>query len=580
MPRRIRIRQNERRMKFPPRVSVIKVLVPLLAASVCATSFGDLHYSVRPVPSAKSFSMRMDITNAKETETVRIPAWCPGFYFILDYEKRLSNVKVVDPSGSDLKFRWVNSRGFTVQNPNKTPITIDYRILGNDTGLGFFRSHLRSNVGFINGASAFLYADDHLKDACEVKFNLPADWDIATAMNNDGKGTYTADGYDEMIDNPIQMGQFTRKKFEVNKIPYEVIWVGDPTIKCNIDDETERLRRGSIPAMKMFGGSSFKKYIYFVHLEVGDFNGGLEHRACNVIAVANTDTIHLDSLATHEYFHAWNVKQVRPIILGPFDYTKEQRSPNIWFSEGVTDYYAQLHAYQAGFLTRSQLLDVFTNNIEELQQSKTRLKLTLEDVCRQTWEHGGFGVDDLSYYTKGLVTGLISDSFIRSETGGKSSLDDLMRSFYAKYQLPNPGFDDDAIKNGIIELTGPKFGPIYDTMVRSTQSMPYDLLSKLGLRLTVPGQIYTDPLYLLSSDHKVTNATLSNLVGGIKDGDEVISAKITGERQIEVLVSRDGNPMTFKLAARIYKAGDYRLTANPFATVEEKKRLEEWLKIP
>ena len=265
MPRRIRIRQNERRMKFPPRVSVIKVLVPLLAASVCATSFGDLHYSVRPVPSAKSFSMRMDITNAKETETVRIPAWCPGFYFILDYEKRLSNVKVVDPNGNDLKFRWVNSRGFTVQNPNKTPITIDYRILGNDTGLGFFRSHLRSNVGFINGASAFLYADDHLKDACEVKFNLPADWDIATAMNNDGKGTYTADGYDEMIDNPIQMGQFTRKKFEVNKIPYEVIWVGDPTIKCNIDDETERLRRGSIPAMKMFGGSSFKKYIYFVH---------------------------------------------------------------------------------------------------------------------------------------------------------------------------------------------------------------------------------------------------------------------------------------------------------------------------
>ena len=87
-------------------------------------------------------------------------------------------------------------------------------------------------------------------------------------------------------------------------------------------------------------------------------------------------------------------------------------------------------------------------------------------------------------------------------------------------------------------------------------------------------------MYLLSSDHKVTNATLSNLVGGIKDGDEVISAKITGERQIEVLVSRDGNPMTFKLAARIYKAGDYRLTANPFATVEEKKRLEEWLKIP
>ncbi|MEI7986885.1 MAG: hypothetical protein WCI55_14765 [Armatimonadota bacterium] len=567
-------------MKLTAIPSLNKIAMTVMAVILCAISLADVHYSVKPFPASKTFGIHMEITNAKEVETVRIPAWCPGFYFILDYEKRLSDIRVLDPQGFALKFRWINSRGFVIQNPNKTPITINYRVFGNDEGLGFFRSHLRANIGFINGASAFMFADDHLTEPCKLNFNLPADWDIATAMDNDSKGTYTAGGYDEFIDHPIQLGRFTRRTFKVKDIPYEVIWVGDPVIRCNIDAETERLRRGSIPALNLFGGASFKKYLYIVHLEVGDFNGGLEHRACNVIAVANTETIHLDALATHEYFHAWNVKQIRPVLLGPFDYTKEQRCPNIWFSEGVTEYYSQLHAYQAGFLSRSQFLETLTNNIEELQMSKTNLKLTLEEACKQTWEHGGFGVDDLSYYTKGLVVGLISDAFIRGETKGKSSLNDLMRTFYAKYSLPNPGFADDGIRDALLELGGPKMGPMYDSMVRSTKPMAYEPLTKIGLRLTIPGETYTDPLYLLNAEGKVTNATISNLEGGIKDGDQVVNAKVVGEKLLEVFVLRNGRELKFNLPGRVYKAGDYRLRENPFATQEEKLRLEEWLKIP
>ena len=122
-------------------------------------------------------------------------------------------------------------------------------------------------------------------------------------------------------------------------------------------------------------------------------------------------------------------------------------------------------------------------------------------------------------------------------------------------------------------------GPIYDTMVRSTQAMPYDLLSRIGLRLTIPGEAYTDPLYIVNSDGVVTNTTASNLEGGIRNGDRVVSAKVTGDKQIQVQVSRGEQMLTLSLAARTYKAGDYRLQANPFATPEEKKRLEEALKL-
>ena len=522
----------------------------------------------------------MVITNAKKSETVRIPAWCPGFYFILDYDKHLFDFKAVDSDGNPIKAKKLDARGYQLNNPTEKEITVTYRIMGNDQGLGFFRSHLRATMGFINGASAFMFADGHLTEPCKLNFNLPADWDIATAMDSDGKGTYSAAGYDEFIDMPIQLGKFTRKTFKVGEIPYEVIWVADPAPKCDMDAETERLRRGSIPALNMFGGSSFKKYIYFVHLEVGDFAGGLEHRACNVIAVDNSQTIHLDNLATHEYFHAWNVKQIRPVLLGPFDYTKEQRCPNIWFSEGVTDYYAQIHAYQAGFLSQSQMFDELVDNVKQVQKSTTRTQLTLEEVCKKTWEGGGFGFGDLSYYNKGLLVGFLADAYIRGETKGKASLDDLMRTFYAKYKLPNPGFDDDAIKQEMVKLGGPTMAPIYDGMVRSTKAMPYDLLGRIGLRLTVPGEVYLDPLYLLDSNGKVTNAAASNVEGGIRNGDIVETAKMVGNGEISVHVKRDGTSLDLVLRGRSYRAEDYRLQPNPFATLEEKQRLAEWLKIP
>lgn len=564
-------------MKFS---SPAKGLLPLLAISFAGIASADLDFTVKPNIASKSFAVRMVITNPKRSETVRIPAWCPGFYFLLDYEKRLYDFKAVDTEGNDLKVRKVDSRGWLVQNPDEKPITITYRISGNDPGLGFFRSHLGSSEGFINGASAFMFAEDHLTDKCSVSFSLPADWDIATPMDSDGKGLYTASGYDEFIDHPIQLGHFVRKKFSVGTIPYEVIWVGVPAPKCNVTEETERLRRGSIPALKMFGGAAFKKYTYFVHLEVGDFNGGLEHRASNVIAVDNTETIHLDALATHEYFHAWNVKQIRPFLLGPFDYTKEQRCPNIWFSEGVTDYYAFLHAYQAGFITQSGVLDEYANKIEELQAGKTRLNQTLEEVCKMAWEGGGFGYGDMSYYTKGLLVGLLSDAYIRGTTKGKSSLDDLMRSFFGKYRLPNPGFGDDDIKEALVKLGGEKVGPMYDTMVRSKNEMPYDVLKMLGLRLTVPGQTYTDPLYLTDDEGKVTSSTATNQEAGLEKGDQIQYATLTEDRKINVHFLRNGQAMSLVVAGRTYKAGDYRLTPNPFASLEEKQRFAEWLKIP
>ncbi|HLO98401.1 MAG TPA: hypothetical protein VK171_07395 [Fimbriimonas sp.] len=555
-------------------------LATALAACLGVCAFADVEYTVRAVPAAKTFAVSMTVTNPGETEKFNIPAWCPGFYFLLDYNRRISDVAALDENGGKLRIQWAGGHSFTVFNPEKLKFNVNYRVLGNDPGLGFFRAHLRSTSGFINGPSTFMYASNHMLEPHRVKFSLPPDWDIATAMNSPKAGVYESEGYDEFVDHPIQLGKFVRRKFEVMDIPFEAIFVADGALRCDPDEETERLKQASVPAIKMMGSAPFKRYMYIVHLEVGDFSGGLEHRASNVIAVANFKSLRLDSLATHEFFHAWNVKQIRPDMLGPFDYSKEQRNPNIWFSEGVTDYYANIHAYQAGFLTRSQLLDQLTNEIEELQSSNVRKRLTLEDVCKQTWENGGFGVEDLSYYTKGLVIGLVADAAIRTNSKGEKSLDDLMRNFYERYALPKPGFGYDAIKEEMIALGGAEMGEHYDTMVRSTNEMPYQLLTGMGLRLAIPGQMYSEPYYLLDSKQRVINSASTNLVAPLQDGDVIVSAKYNGDETAMITYVRNGKTETANVPVRTYRAGDYRLQIDPYAKPEARARLEEWLKIP
>lgn len=558
-----------------------RALVAILTTASAVTAFADVDYTVRPVPAAKTYAVSMKLSNPGETERFNIPAWCPGFYFLLDYNRRIYDVAATGDDGARLKIQWSGGHMFTVYNPTKTKFTVSYRVMGNDPGLGFFRAHLRTNIGFINGPSTFMYATDHMLEPHRVKFNMPAaDWDVATAMESPVPGLYESEGYDEFVDHPFQLGKFVRKKFEVQGMPYEAIFVADGAIRANVDEETERLKQASLPALKMMGKAPFKRYVYFVHLEVGDFAGGLEHRASNVIAVENFKSLRLDSLATHEYFHAWNVKQIRPDMLGPFDYSKEQRNPNIWFSEGVTDYYAYIHAYQAGFLTRSQLFDQLTNEIEELQASNVRKRLTLEEVCKQTWENGGFGVDDLSYYTKGMVIGLVADAALRSKTKGEKSLDDLMRTFYDRYHLPKPGFPVNAIKDEMVAMAGPEMGDMYDTMVRSTKEMPFEVLKDMGLRLLIPGQTYTEPYYVLDGKNKVVNASTTNMVSPLEDGDVVLGAKEGKDDMATISFTRNGASMSADIKVRSFRAGDYRLQPDPYATNEAKLRLEEWLKIP
>jgi predicted metalloprotease with PDZ domain len=549
------------------------LLLPALAAS-------EVRYWLQPEPGNRSVLVQIEVADAKDKESFSIPAWSPGFYFFQNYQEKIYDLRAVAPGGEALPIERTGLRTWTVANPTRMPVRILYRVLGDDPGLGFFGVSVRPDTVFVNGPAAFMYVEGRLREPTRLSIQAPSGWGIATAMDRDEHGFYAED-YDELIDHPLQLGRFEARQFKIGDIPFQVVFVtaAGQRVAADIDAETDRLRRISQTTMDMMREAPFQRYLYIVHLAVGNFSGGLEHRASNVIAVTNRRPLGIDTLAAHEFFHAWNVKQIRPKVLGPFDYSQPARTGNLWFAEGGTDYYAQMLTYQSGLMSRGALFQALGREIATLQRSATRRVKTVEEASREAWEHGGFGVGDLSYYTKGLVITLLLDAQIRGETRGRRSMEDVMRFLYMRHRLPKPGYDEDGILRMINEVAEGDQSPLYRRMVRSTEELPYELLSQIGMRLLVPGQPYLEPAFDLVED-RVTKTDADSDAAGVRTGDQVVRIERGAGGFLGVTLKRGVETHTAKVPSRTFIADRYVLQPDPFASPEAIARREEWLKRP
>lgn len=554
--------------------------------TLVATGGATVSYTLTPDPAARSFLVKMELSDAKEKETFRMPAWSPGFYFLIDYAKKVGDVRATSPDGTALEMKR-EGKAWTVANPARTPVRLTYRVLADDKGLGFFGAYLKGNVGFWNGPALWMSADGRKEEPVRLRVRVPEGWDVATAMDPEGadpktfgKENFAATGYDELLDHPFQIGSFVRKRYEIDGRPYEVVWTaGENAIKADLDAETERLRKGYVPALKLFRGASFPRYLTIVHLAVGDFAGGLEHRASNVQAIPNSETLHLDDLAVHEYIHAWNVKQIRPKGLGPFDYTQPVRTANLWFSEGVTDYYAKMQTMQSGLKDRAWTLDQIQNALQETAASDQAKKINLEQCSQRAWENGGFGVGDFSYYTKGLLAGWVFDGVLRSKSNGKTSLDDVMRALYTRHALPKPGFEEGELRDVLVEFGGPDMGPLYDRVVRGTGGVPTEWATGLGLRVMLPGAPFGSPRYQTDPDGLVT--AVASADDAVKVGDRILGLRrdptsTPDTPRALARIKRGEREMEIPVGLLVTSVPEIRLQEDPFATSEAKTRREEW----
>jgi predicted metalloprotease with PDZ domain len=429
----------------------------------------------------------------RDTMELKMPQWMPGYYQIMNYADDLRDLSARDADGEELPITRTGSNSWQLPGTAGKDVVISYDI---NTHRRFVaNSYTDSAHAYILPANTFLYPEGHLDEPVVVHITSREGWDhIATGLKMlpGTRDQFYAPDYDILYDCPLLAGNLeVLPSFFVEGVEHCFI-AYEPG---NFDYQTFMKDLALIvqTAVDMFGEVPYDSYTF---IGLGKGLGGIEH--------LNNTTIsfHGSSLATgesrkrvlafiaHEYFHHFNVKRIRPFELGPFDYDRENRTNQLWISEGLTVYYEYLLLRRAGLISDVELLDFLAGDIIAYENDHGKDDQSLREASFYTWEEGPFGTrggeDDrsISYYEKGCIIGLLLDFQIRSATQNEHSLDDVMRLLYQKYYKElQRGFTGAEFQHACESIAGMNLAKLFG-YVYSTEEIDYQAYLELaGLQL-------------------------------------------------------------------------------------------------
>lgn len=424
-----------------------------------------IHYQIIPVdPKAHLFHVTLILSNPKPVQVFSLPAWLPGSYMVRDFAKNIIELKAIDSEGQALKLTPLDKQTWSVDN-NSNEITLSYQIYAWD--LSVRTAHLDMTHGFFNGSSVFLAAHGFEDKLHTVTLHAPAesilaDWRVATRMSrisgdDFGFGQFSAQSYDELIDHPVEMGLFTLASFDAGGVRHDIVLNGRH--RACMPRLCQDLKAICEYQINLFGTPApFKRYLFMTTVLDNGF-GGLEHRASTALmcsrkdlplsmaAPINNDYRGYLSLCSHEYFHSWNIKRIKPECFLPYRLEAETYTPQLWAYEGITSYYDDFLTYRAGIVDEQSYLEMLSETFTRVYRSPGRFKQSIKDSSFNAWTK--FYKQDenaqnaiISYYTKGALFALYLDLTLRSETQGKYTLDHVMRILWQEYALQHKGTTD------------------------------------------------------------------------------------------------------------------------------------------
>ena len=414
-----------------------------------------------------------------------LPAWSPGYYQIMNFGKNLTTFEPKNAAGEPLRWVKFGTNTWRVYTDFSDAVKIDYGIMAARSFVA--TAYLDSTRAFIKPAALFLYPVNQLNTPVTVHLLPKSGWNtVATGL--DGKNfTYKAPNYDILYDSPLLVGDlqelpaFTVKGKNHRFIGYNM---GDFDGDLLMKD----LQKLITVATDLIGDIPYNHYTF---IGIGPGQGGIEQLNSTAVSftgesVTGSGRSRTLSFLTHEYFHHFNVKRIRPVELGPFDYSMPNRTNLLWVAEGLTVYYEDIIMNRAGLLTRENMLKGWSNKIGNLQKNAGRLNQTLAESSANTWEDGPFGKkgETVSYYEKGPVVGMLLDLSIRTATDNKKSLNDVMRLLYNDYyKKQNRGFKDDEVLKACEKVAGVKLNNLFE-YIYSTKELDYKtVFNKAGLEI-------------------------------------------------------------------------------------------------
>jgi predicted metalloprotease with PDZ domain len=447
-------------------------------------------------PEQHVFHVQMTIPHPAKGTVVALPAW-NALYQIRDFSYRVRNVRAIGnvPDNPRYDVRKVDKQTWLVEYPAPNALQqtqdmfIEYDIDWDDPGV--FSSQLSAQHAFINLAQILMYVPDRRSEEAVVSLvQLPEHWNVAaelqpTPMTN-RPDTFTAASYDALVDAPVEAGNFDEFRFDSGGAHFRVIVDAAHWNRQHLEDALRRITGYEIQLM---GGAPFKEYTFFFHIDPGASagSGGMEHANSSAIAATSFDGA--VSIASHEFFHVWNVKRIRPQSLEPVDYTKEQYTRALWFAEGVTDAYSSFTLERTGIWSKKDFYDDLASQISRVQMRPAHQWQSAEESSLDAWfeKYNDYNVPDrsISYYDKGQILGVLLDLAIRDATDNHKSLDDVFRLMNERYARQGKFYDDsNGIRAAVEEVAGKSFEDFFRRYVSGVDEIPYnDFLAVAGLEL-------------------------------------------------------------------------------------------------
>lgn len=451
--------------------------------------------------------------------------WSPGFYRVEDPWKQVESLRARTPDGRELAIDQPKPSHWRVATGGAAQVVVDYRVRAG--GMSVTGDLIGESYAIFNGVASYVTWDGAAKLPHEVHLELPACWPgAATALLPSPDGVphhFCAPDYDTLVDSPIVAGTLQRFPFTVAGSQHVLVdfgdvgdWDGAVAVKALQPILAEHARFiGLLP------------YDCYVFLNVfGPGGGGLEHKNCTLISAdkrSRPDERGWLAFVSHEYFHAFNVKRLRPVELGPFDYEVPPRTASLWIAEGLTSYYGELAVARAGVGTPADWLNDMSSHIRNVQTTPGRSVMTLEQASLDVWTTSMSGVmgsrdKTISYYEKGPVVGWLLDAAIRSASDDKQSLDDVMRLAYQRYGGAR-GYTEAQWEAAASEVAGTNLADFFARTLRSVDELDYaPALGWFGLQFaaTPAGKPVRWQLQVLPTATAVQTAHLAHLLAPTK----------------------------------------------------------------
>ncbi len=586
------------------------VFVVVLLSTVAAWSQPPVDYYVSLANARERLvRVRIHLAGTSAERDLKLPVW-NALYQIRDFAQYVRWIKAKDAQGRPLPIRKIDKTTWRILRA-ESGAEVEYEILA-DQG-GPYGAQLNSEHAFFNLAQLLMYPADSREAMMTVSFtDLPPTWQIATQLASlrpgepSARGIFTARNYDRLVDAPVELGIFREASFVQGKAKYRIAVHADAA-DYDMGALVSMIKKVVAGHIDWMADEPLSEYLFIYHFPHYPGGGGMEHAYSTAIELSaeriKEDPVALYSVTSHEFFHLWNVKRIRPEALDPIDYLRENYTRALWFSEGVTNTVADLVLLKAGLMDEQTYLRQLALEIRTLETRPAHRTQSVEEASLDTWfdKYPQYRLPERSidYYNKGEILGVLLDLAVRESTHGRKSLRDVFHWMNKNYVYEQRPFQETAgVLAAVNAVTGGDLSWFFQAYVSGTADIPYsEFFRSVGLRLERRVTSFPEPGFVSVKNFDQPPFVISVEPGseaeraGLVAGDNILSINgkpVSAELETHLSTMRIGDTVKFKVSGRKgqreiklrlggREQDDYFLVPDPQASPAQLRRRAAWL---